>query len=385
PTKSPASVPPAPASPPAITSAGGMDLAARQKSLAAPLASGVTDVLTTVSLKSDDTFSWEKTATGIELKPLKDPGPYKGCLDFPVVSDPGYAIEAWFTNSVEGGSDVGITIPVGDQRRTTCWFWPRDGGWAGFGKVDGRDPQQPEIEPGCATAFQLVPGELTFMRTEVRRTSGNVDLRFMVNGRLMGTYRGPTSRLHTSTAWSVGRDPEQASIGGRAVTFHRVTVRPLGTESEKPPPATVPTDPRLAQLEASFKARHETDAQKPFLAAVAALNKSYVANGIARAQAQANGRSDEVAALDAEKAAVEKGAGVPAEDAADTPESLKALRGTYRAAFAKLEADRAKAAAPLYDIYVKALNAYVIELTRADKIKEAQEVQALRVRIATQK
>jgi hypothetical protein len=107
------------------------------------------------------------------------------------------------------------------------------------------------------------------------------------------------------------------------------------------------------------------------------LNQSYIANGIAKAtaQAKANGKSDEVAALNAEKAAVEKGAGVPAEDASDVPESLKTLRNTYRAALATIEADRTKAAAPLYDIYLKALDAYVIELTRADKIKEAQEVQ----------
>jgi hypothetical protein len=277
---------------------------------------------------------------------------------------------------------------VGDQRRTTCWFWNRDGGWAGFGKVDGHDPQQPTIEKGCSTSFQLIPGELTFVRTEVRRSSDHVDLRFMVNGRLMGAYQGPTSRLNMSAAWYVGRDPEMASIGGRAVTFHRVTVQPLVLEAEKKPVVTaaaVPIDPRLAQLEASFKTRYENEAQRPFLAAVAALNQSYITNGIARALQKANGNSDEVAALNAEKAAIEKGTGVPAEDAAGTPESLKALRGTYRAALAKPQAVRAKAAAPLYDIYLKALDGYVIELTKADKIKQAQEVQALREKIAQQK
>jgi serine/threonine protein kinase len=385
--KSPASMPALPASAPAITATGGMDLAARQKSLAAPLAPGAIDVLSKVELKSDDTFAWTKSNIGVELKPRKDPGPYKSCLNFPVVPAPDFVIETWFTNSMDGASDVGLTVPVGDQSRTTCWLWPRDGGWAGFGKVDGKDPQEPMIEPGCSNSFPLVPGELTFMRVEVRRTPGKVDLRFMVNGRLMGAYRGPTSRLSTSSAWLISRDPEDASIGGRAVTFHRVTVLPLGLAAEKKPvmpTAAIPADPRLAQLEASFKARYETDAQKSFLAAVAALNQSYLVNGIARARAAAQA-TDEIAALDAEKAAIEKGAGVPAEDAADVPESLKALRSTYRTALAKLETDRTKAAAPLYEIYLKALDAYVIELTRVDKIKEAQEVQALRERIATQK
>jgi DUF1009 family protein len=128
-------------------------------------------------------------------------------------------------------------------------------------------------------------------------------------------------------------------------------VQPLSLETEKKttvPAVAIPADPRLAQLEASFKARHETAAQKPFLAAVAVLNKSYVANGITRARAAAQD-ADAIAALDAEKAAIEKGGAVPAEDAEGTPESLKALR------------------------------------TRADKIKEAQEMQELRERIATQK
>ncbi|MEQ1751388.1 MAG: hypothetical protein ABL974_18335, partial [Prosthecobacter sp.] len=341
-----------------------------------------------ISLKSDDTYLWTKSAGGVELKVLKNPGPYKGCQNFPVVADPDYVIEAWFTNSVEGGADVGLTIPVGDQQRTTCWFWPGDGGWAGFGKVDGQDPQSPDIEKGCSTSFQLVPGELTFVRTEVRRTPSNVDLRFMVNGRLMGDYRGPTSRLNMSTAWYVGSDPEQASIGGRAVTFHRVTVQKLDLETEKKqavPAALLTADPRIDKLEAGFKAAYDIKAQKPYIAAVAALNQSYITNGIARALTQANGKSDEVAALDAEKTAIEKGEGVPAEDAADTSESVKALRNTYRIALAKLEADRTKAAAPLYDIYLKALDAYIIELTRADKIQQAQDVQAFREKIAQQK
>ncbi len=375
-----------PSSPPASS---GMSLAERQKSLAAPLASGVTDVLTNISLISNDTYLWTKSATGVELKVLKDPGPYKGCQNFPVVADPNYVIEAWFTNSVEGGADVGLTIPVGDQQRTTCWFWPGDGGWAGFGKVDGQDPQSPDIEKGCSTSFQLVPGELTLVRTEVRRTPSNVDLRFMVNGRLMAVYRGPTSRLSMSAAWFVGRDPEMASIGGRAVTFHRVTVKPLVLEAEKKPAFTtiISTDPRLMKLEAGFSASLENQAQKPYLAAITALNQSYVGSGItrARAAAQAGGRGDEVTALDAEKAAIEKGTGVPADDAAEVPKSIKNLRATYRSSLANLETERSKKTTVLHDIYLKALDAYVAELTKANKIEEATKVQALREDLAAKK
>ncbi len=335
---------------------GSLDLAARQKALAAPLSPGVSDVLEELSLKSDETFSWSKTPAGVELKALKDPGPYKGCVDLPVALPNDYAVEAWFTNSADGGSDVGLTIPVGDQLRTTCWLWPRDGDWAGLGKVDGRDPQQPDIEKGCSTHFQLVPGELTFIRAEVRRASGQVDIRFMVNGLLMASYHGPTSRLGMSTAWFVGPDPELASLGGRAVTFHRAVVHELGPVAEPKPSA--PQDPRLVQLEAGFKARYESDAQQPYLAAVASLNQSYVKNG---------------------------GDGMPEVDSPETPEPLKELRNIYRAALAKLEAARAQKAAPLFDIYLKALDDYVVELTKADKIPEAKKVAALREQVAKEK
>ncbi|MFN0076915.1 MAG: protein kinase domain-containing protein [Prosthecobacter sp.] len=139
-------------------------------------------------------------------------------------------------------------------------------------------------------------------------------------------------------------------------------------------------DARIAQLESGYQARYDSDAQKPFLAAVAALNQSYVANGIgkARAAAQAKGSLGEVTALDAEKAAIEKGGGVPAEDAADTPASLKALRGTYRGALAKITAEHDAKAAPLLDLYLKALDVYIAELTKTGKIDAAKQVQTLR-------
>ncbi|MDZ4404762.1 SUMF1/EgtB/PvdO family nonheme iron enzyme [Prosthecobacter sp.] len=185
--------------------------------------------------------------------------------------------------------------------------------------------------------------------------------------------------------------PSPAAPAPSLVAATTPTMPSIAPAAPATPPPAIPTppstDPRLVQLEAGFQARYESDAQKPFLAAVATLNQSYVANGIARARAaaQSKGSLPEVTALDAEKAAIEKGAGVPAEDAADTSESLKSLRATYRTALAKLEADRAKKAAPLYDIYVKALDAYVIELTKANKIEDATKVKTLREEIATRR
>ncbi|HBJ86035.1 MAG TPA: hypothetical protein DDZ88_19650 [Verrucomicrobiales bacterium] len=151
--------------------------------------------------------------------------------------------------------------------------------------------------------------------------------------------------------------------------------------------ALLAAHPLLAKLESGFRSRFEADAQKPFLTALAALNQSYVSNGIAKARAAAQAKGDlkGIIALDAEKTRVEKNEGVPAEDDADTPDSLKTLRGTYRAVLARHTAERDARAAPLYDVYVKALDAHIADLTKADKLDEAQKVKALRDDIAATK
>ncbi len=145
--------------------------------------------------------------------------------------------------------------------------------------------------------------------------------------------------------------------------------------------------PQIAKLEAGFRSRYETDAQKPFLAVLATLNQSYLANGIVRARsaAQAKGSLAEVTALDAEKAALEKGQGVPVEDNESTPAALKTLRGTYRTALAKITSERDAKAAPLYELYLKALDAYIADLTKTNKLDDAKRVSALRVDLASQK
>ncbi len=144
-------------------------------------------------------------------------------------------------------------------------------------------------------------------------------------------------------------------------------------------------DPRLLKLEEGFRARYESDAQKPYLAAVASLNKSYINNGIAkaRAAAQSRGSLKEVIALDEVKARIEQGDGVPDVDEPNAPESLKSLRSIYRGALAKITAERDAKAAPLYDIYIRALDGYAAELLQAEKLEEAKRVQALREDIAS--
>jgi hypothetical protein len=159
---------------------------------------------------------------------------------------------------------------------------------------------------------------------------------------------------------------------------------PAAPSAVAPPP---PADPRLAQLEAGFKSRFEAEAQVPYTAAVATLNQNYVNTGIARARAtaQQKGILVEVTALDAEKARIEKNEPLPPADPDTLPESLKQLRATYRTALARHEADRARKAAPLYDLYLKALDDHAVALTRENKIEDAQKVKALREEIHSKK
>ncbi len=170
------------------------------------------------------------------------------------------------------------------------------------------------------------------------------------------------------------------------ITVTQAEIRVIDVFAERKA-ALLAEHPRLAQIEAGFKTRHNTDAQQPWHAALAALNNSYVTNGIAKARAAAQTRGSlfEVTMLDAEKALIEKGGTVPAEDAAETPASLKSLRATYRGALAKITAERDARAAPLYDLYLKAIDAYVAELTKAGKTDTAVRIQALHDEIAAQK
>lgn len=152
------------------------------------------------------------------------------------------------------------------------------------------------------------------------------------------------------------------------------------------PPIALPADPRVAQLEAGFQAAHRRDAGEPFEKALAALNQNYLgALTRARAAAQGSGNLDLVTALDEERTRLESGQGPPPADTGGTPAALIQLRSTHRATSEKLRADRDRAAAPLYDKYVAALDLYVTELTRANAIDRAREIRSYRETIAARR
>ncbi len=236
---------------------------------------------------------------------------------------------------------------------------------------------------------------------KVRRDRIQVEL----DGKLVMEHKSDGSDLSVFEKWKYP-DPKKLGVGCQEATvFHSIELMPVSTLkaatlatapvlpmavpaiTQPAIPAPQSSDPRLAQLAAGFKARYEADAQKPFLTALVALNQSYVTNGIGRVRtaAQKKGALAEVTALDAEKARILKNEALPPADLETLPESLKTLRATYRGALAKIEAGRAQKAAPLYDLYFGALDAYIAELTKANKIDEAQHVKTLREDIAAQK
>lgn len=160
---------------------------------------------------------------------------------------------------------------------------------------------------------------------------------------------------------------------------------PATAASPAPAPPAI-TDPRLAQLDTAFKAKLAADVQQPHDAIVTALNEKYYA-ALARAREAAKQKGDfaEVTALDDEKKRIETKQGVPPADVEGTPAALATLRATYRTTVAKFAGDRDARAVPLYDAYLRALDAHIVELTKADKIAAAKDAQAFRDRVALDK
>jgi len=363
----------------------------------APPLTAPVNLLALVDVKRDAVKGkWEMKPEGLVLNLTN--GAQLLSLNHPAPEQ--YDFEIEFTLK-EGIKEVGQILPLptgpimwkmgigGSRSPTSFCLGPN---------LDGKDANKDTARTEALVRRpRLSAGQRYRSVVEVRRGS----LRALIDGEEILKWTGDPKHLSNSTEFAL---PNAAHIGlasyNTAMIFHKAELRPVAAGREaapQPPPTavgnsappkmpmitvtpTAPADPRLAQLEAGYQARYDSDAQKPFLAAVAALNQSYVANGIARARvaAQAKGSLADVTALDAEKAAIEKGSGVPAEEAADTPESLKALRSTYRGALTKITAERDAKAAPLLALYLKALDAYIAELTKAGKIDEAKQVQALR-------
>ncbi|WP_395740745.1 serine/threonine-protein kinase [Prosthecobacter sp.] len=226
------------------------------------------------------------------------------------------------------------------------------------------------------------------LKREVLFQARENGLKVLLDGEEILRWDGPWSSLTQTNGSFLQQRIQSGPIFAVGVcigdiTYHSIEMREVDVAAQQKA-ALLAAHPQLAELEAGFRSHYESDAQRPYLAALAVLNQSYVNTGIARARAaaQAKGSLAEVSALDAEKNAVTTGNGVPATDADTTPASLKSLRTTYRATLAKITSERDAKIPPLFDIHLRELDAYVTTLTKAGKIDEAKQVSSLREEVS---
>ena len=141
--------------------------------------------------------------------------------------------------------------------------------------------------------------------------------------------------------------------------------------------------PELKALHDQFAKLTAERVAAPFEADVAKLNSGYV-GGIDRkiAEEKAAGHLDGVIALQAEKKLLADQQPIPAEDAADIPPNLKALRAIYRAAYVKIDAARATNLKTLTEPLTLRLKQLEADLTRKDRIDDAKTVREYREKLA---
>ncbi|MFN0077497.1 MAG: protein kinase domain-containing protein [Prosthecobacter sp.] len=189
--------------------------------------------------------------------------------------------------------------------------------------------------------------------------------------------------LQLKTAGTLGIGTVKTSYTVHAVELREVTGK-MKYLREQPVADLVAQ--RLAQIEQQFLAAYDKQAGAAHKTAVADLNTKFSA-ALDRSIATVSqaGKLDEALALRNEKTLIQTSGTVPAEDAAETPATLKTLRKTYRTTMATLLATRDKNAAPLHAAYDRALAAYQEELTKAQKLDDALRVKAVRDHVSTQR
>lgn len=136
---------------------------------------------------------------------------------------------------------------------------------------------------------------------------------------------------------------------------------------------------RIAAITAQFQEAYDKGVGEAHDAAIADLDAKYL-DALKRAldEATAAGNLEEALALRTESDRISQKLPLPAIDLETLPDSLKQLRGTYRAALAKLDADLHTAAQPFYEHYDRLLEALQVELTQAQKLDAALAVKAKR-------
>lgn len=163
---------------------------------------------------------WENTDDGLKWVTNDRLPTYAGTIQLPVPVGGHYAVAMEFTPAETTGS-VAIILPLGGDLTTACWFTKQ--GLTGVAKMDGKDPQ--ELSAPYTSPFKLEAGRRYRAQASVQPVTEGVDIQFHVDDKLVGSYRGPVSRLSCSTMWQQPQDRSFVMLGANMpVTFHRANV-----------------------------------------------------------------------------------------------------------------------------------------------------------------
>lgn len=161
---------------------------------------------------------------------------------------------------------------------------------------------------------------------------------------------------------------------------------PAGTPASKPEMPDDPVSKQLAELEAKFREAYDEKAGGPHSEAVGKLNRQFL-GALKREETAASraGDLDTVLLYQNEAKRIAAGWKPAAEPDPEegAPEKLLGLRKTYLTQIARLEAKRDADAKPIVEAYDAALEAYQVELTKAQNIAGAVRVKEAREKIAS--
>ena len=152
---------------------------------------------------------------------------------------------------------------------------------------------------------------------------------------------------------------------------------PAPTAATPKPPSEI--EKWLAQVDGIYRPRWQKEVSEPYESGLADLQKNYLAALDAQITAASRAaKLPDALAFRNERQRIESDQGVPADDNDTPPAALKTLRAAYRTQFARLEADRSKNAATVFEQYDKVLATNQAALTQRQRLDEAPLLQQRR-------
>ena len=176
--------------------------------------------------------------------------------------------------------------------------------------------------------------------------------------------------------------PVASETGGKPApkTADIPSTTPAPVSAATPAPASVSATAKwLAEQVPQWEAAYASEVSGPFEKGVAGLKQQYLAALEKQLAALAQAaKLDDAVVFRAERDRMSGGGEVPAEDEAAIPAALKALRASYRIAYAKLDTERFGKAKIFHARYDAILQQSQTALTQRQRLDEALEMKAQR-------